>query len=77
MRGNAGVHVPRTADVGGALFAPGAGADFRLCRDHAAAAGGAAVPLAVGANSRLRRDRAAPAGCAAELLVRGSLLLST
>ena len=45
----------------------GAGANPRLCRDHAATAGGAAPPLAVVANSRLRRDRAAPAGCAAEL----------
>ena len=74
MRGNAGSHVLPTADVDGELFGPGAGANPRLCRDHAATAGGAAAPLAVGANSRLRRDRAAPAVVLQNFFVRGSLL---
>ena len=44
----------------GELLFPRAGADPRLCCDHAAPAGRGARPLELGAHFRLRRDYAAP-----------------
>ena len=67
MRGNAGDHVPRTADVGGELFGLGAGANLLLCPDHAATAGSSSTRscrsrwlccrfFGARVSSRLRRD---------------------